>query len=462
MAASHDRKDALNVLDNVERIAAPPAEIFHHDYVLKRRPVILTNLFDAHPIRALDTAAKFRERLPDLPVAVQPNYMTALLTQGRIGELQQTTLGEFLDRLERDPETQDYCVEYPTPPAMGELIAPTEHCRRGDESDLLSLMFVAARGNFAQLHYDGDQRHVLMYQAFGRKRYVLIDAAEGGKVAPLAERNIQRTSAILLQNFSEADKRAFLEYTCAWDCVLQPGETLFMPMMIWHYIEYLDVSMSISYRLGRNAYNRSIADAVPIPSVFLQRLAIQFADETAVDAERREVFRRLQQASAVPYSSETARAQALDRFCMEACDRLDPAGSVLYTTLDRERREQLVRETPTEPEPSRSVTRDRGPPAWLDGDSVTLAPDVMVVRPLSDEGAASQSVLLVRNGQLESKLTLDDETQWLLGALKLLSSELRTPSVSELSARCGADTVWMRQTLSQLYARGWVVSPAPS
>jgi hypothetical protein len=89
--------------------------------------------------------------------------------------------------------------------AVRDLIPPTEHCLLGNESDLLSLIFVGP-GNFAQLHYDADQRHALMYQAFGRKRYVVIDPANGGKVAPLAEHNIQRTSAYLLQNFSEDDK----------------------------------------------------------------------------------------------------------------------------------------------------------------------------------------------------------------------------------------------------------------
>ena len=442
----------MHVIDNVERIPAPPADVFHRKYVLERRPVILTDLFDDQPIRAIDTATKARERLADLPVAVQPNYMTALLAQGRTDEPEQTSLGAFLDHLQRDPSSDDYCVEYPTPPAMQELIAPTGHCRLVDESDLLSLMFVAAPGNFAQLHYDRDQRHVLMYQAFGRKRYVIIDPREGRKVAPLAERGIQRTSAILVQNFTEDDKRAFLEYTNAWNCVLEPGETLFMPIMAWHYIEYQDTSMSVSYRLGRNRYNRFLAESVPIPSVFLQRLSLEFANAAAVDTARRDVFDLIQEAAAARHPSEEARARALDRLCMEACDRLDPEGSRIYTTMDRRRREQLAAEPA-------ATTNGAGPaPTWRDEDPVALAPDVMVVEPLSDEGAAARSVLLLRRGRLDMGLTIDEPMQWLFDALKILSSSGAPLTISALCERCGVEPATVRHVFNQLHERGWVTA----
>ena len=436
------------VLDNVERIPAPAPDVLLHDYVLRGRPVILTDLFADQPIRALDSAAAMRAALPDLPVAVQPNYMNALLALGRTATPERTTLARFLDELEADPETDRYCVEYETPPALRALIEPTAHCRLIDAGDLRSLMFVAAPGNFAHLHYDDDERHTLMYQAFGRKRYCIIDPRETGKLAPLAEPGFQRTSSVFLQHFSDADKLAFLRYTNAWDCILEPGETLLMPMMAWHYIEYLDASLSVSYRLGRNRYNRFLAENVPIPSVYLQRVAVAFADEAAVDEGRRAAFDRLVAASARTYPSAAARARALDRCCMEFCDELDPgAAERFYTILDRRRREQILQE-PARAAPPAS---NGAAPDWRDGDGVALADGVLLAAPLDD----ARSVLLARDGRMELKLSVAGKP-WLLALLRALQAQRAPATVAELAARCDVDPALLRGALTQLYERGWV------
>jgi hypothetical protein len=456
------------VLDNVERIPAPAPGVLLRDYILASRPVILTDLFDDQPIRALDTAAKLRARLPDLPVAVQPNYMTALLADGRTADPEGMTLARFMDRLAADPTTDDYCVEYPTPPAMTELIEPTEHCRLIDAADLRSLMFVAAPGNFAHLHYDDDQRHTLMYQAFGRKRYSIIDTRETGKLAPLAEPGFQRTSSVFLQHFSDADKLAFLRYANAWDCVLHPGETLLMPMMAWHYVEYLDMSLSVSYRLGRNRYNRFLAESVPIPSPFLQRVAVELLDEERVDAPRRAAFERLREAVGAAYRSPSARALALDRCCMEFVDALDPlAAQRFYTIHERHRREQLeerhelaacpaVAAPPPAGAAATTNGKGNGTPAWDDGDGVALAPGVLVAQPLGD-GA---DVLLARDGRLELRLTIDARRPWLLQLLRLLSKHAEPATVAALTSHCDAPPAHLRAALAQLHERGWVVERA--
>jgi hypothetical protein len=451
----------VRTLDNIERITAPPAKVLLNEYVLRSRPVILTELFDDQPIRRIDTAAKAREQFPALPVVIQQNYMTALLEHGATGQTRRTTLARFLDQIESHPDTDDYCVEYDTPPEMQSFIQPTEHCAISDPSDVRNLMFVAAAGNFAHLHYDGDQRDVLMYQVFGRKRYTIIDVRQGGKVAPLADPAMQRTSSMFLQNFTEEDKLGFLEYANAWDCVLEPGETLLMPRMAWHYVEYLDASMSVSYRLGRNRYNRFLAESVPIPSVFLQRLAVEFLDEDALDDWHLAAFALLQDLSRRPYASGEERARALDACCMRLCEELDPSWSREYSTYDRQRRELLTE--PDLPAPAASIATEPPPeaPSWGNQDLVSLTPEVMVLMPLAGNGSTRSSVVLARHGRLEYRLTIDERRPWLLGMVRALADG-SVHTVEGLAEASGAEVTELRRALAQLYERGWVAVPQGS
>jgi hypothetical protein len=450
----------METLDNIERISTPTPETLLHEYVLQRRPVIVTDLFDDQPIRRLSTAARARELVPDLPVVVQPNYMTTLLERGsRRGQTRRTTLADFLDQIQADPGTDDYCIEYDTPAQMDAYITPTEHCRLIDPDDVRPLMFAAAPGNFAHLHYDGDQRHVLMYQMFGRKRYTIIDVSQGRKVAPLADPTMQRTSSIFLQNQTEDDKLDFLRYVDAWDCVLEPGESLLMPMMAWHYVEYLDASMSVSYRLGRNRFNRFLAEAVPVPSVFLQRLAVEFVDERRLTDRHLAAFEHLQEVTRQPYSSGEERALAIDACCMRLCDELDPDGRREYTFFDHQRRELLGRTTAPEPVPS---DPEPAPPAprWEDDDLVCLTPEVMVLVPLAD-GGGRESAVLARHGRLELRLTIDEQRPWLRSLLRTVADgSVRT--VEELARACGVTVDQLRPVLVQLHERGWVSVPQPS
>jgi lysine-specific demethylase 8 len=450
----------VRTLDNVDRIPAPSAERLLEDYVLQRRPIIMTDLFHDMPIHDIDTADTARERIPGLPVVVQPNYMTSLLRSGSTGATRRTTLGRFLDQIEADPQTDDYCIEYDTPAEMNAYIRPTDHCRLIDPDDVRPLMFVAAPGNFAHLHYDGDQRHVLMYQVFGRKRYTIIDAREGRKVAPLSDPTMQRTSSIFLQNFSEDDKLAFLEYANAWDCVLEPGETLLMPMMAWHYVEYLDASMSVSYRLGRNRFTRFLAESVPIPSPYLQRLAIEFIDERAVTPRHEAALALLQDVSRRPHGSGEERARALDACCMQLCAELDPQWFTDYTFYDKQRREALT--LPREPEaaPEGTTVPPTAAPAWDADDLVSLTPETMVLVPLGGAGDRP-SVILARHGRLELRLTLDEARPWLLDLLRAVANGA-TFRVADLAQACGTDVAEIRGALAQLHERGWLAVPQDS
>ncbi|MDZ8082253.1 MAG: cupin-like domain-containing protein [Nostoc sp. DcaGUA01] len=300
------------VLNNIDRIKAPPADVFYQEYILPQRPAIITNMFDNSSLRQMDTLEKVRTWLTDIPVQICPNYIANLLdsTSGDVPRMM--NLGAYLDFLQAQPTTLDICVEYPTPQKLLELLPLNLYQNFNHESDLYSNMFVAASNNYAHLHYDADQRNVLLFQVFGAKRFVLIHPRETQKLDAIEQANLCRTSGIFLENMSEAEKTDFLQYTNAFDAVLYPGETIFMPMMIWHYIEYLEPAMSIAYRLGRNPYNRRLANLFPAPSVDVQCLSLLLQDETQARSLHLEWLNKLEAVSHSLAGNESDRRDTLN------------------------------------------------------------------------------------------------------------------------------------------------------
>ncbi len=78
----------------------------------------------------------------------------------------------------------------------------------------------------------------------------MIPASQSKKVCPVLNQ-----SWVNIENFSESEKRNFIEYADGYDLILNPGEALLVPMMMWHYVEYIGISMSINFRFGRSFYN---------------------------------------------------------------------------------------------------------------------------------------------------------------------------------------------------------------
>jgi Cupin-like domain len=305
------------VLNNIERICAPSAAEFYQAHILGYQPVILTNLFDHAPLRLQDTLTQVKCTFADLSIGVFQNYIAQLLKGLPPSSERSTTVGKFLTELKDDPITIEACSEYPTPPELLEQLPLQHYQHLQDSQDIYSNLFLAGTGNYAHLHYDADQRHVLLYQVFGVKRVVLIHPRHTQKLDPIHRADLRRTSSILLERFTEAEKTDFLKYTHAWDTLLYPGETIFMPAFCWHYLEYLEPSMSVGYRLGRNAHNRRLAALFPAPSIDVQALAIALIESDAAPGDQVQWLDHLETLSQGCFGNPAEQQIALDQYCLE-------------------------------------------------------------------------------------------------------------------------------------------------
>ena len=105
-------------------------------------------------------------------------------------------------------------------------------------------MFFGATGSDVRLHYDIDLSHVFISQFGGTKRIVLFDQDQTKFLYKIP---FTTHSAADLQQL-DFEKYPALKLATGYECILEPGETLFMPSGIWHYIQYVNGSFSMSLR----------------------------------------------------------------------------------------------------------------------------------------------------------------------------------------------------------------------
>jgi hypothetical protein len=308
----------------IERIATPSPEQFRTEYVLRQRPVILTDMFAGQAIAQLSTAEAAIAVLGDMPLLVQEEFTTfalrsATLLDGRTKE--QWSFRDYLAHARSHPETRKMSTEANTPEQVRQLFtlpACVQQESETDDRDIASLLFVGNAGNCAHLHFDGDYRQVLLHQVFGTKRAILIPAIAARKLNP-----IRNFSSFFLEHFTESEKTDFVTYLGGWDCLLHPGETLFMPAGIWHYLDYQETGMSFSIRFGRTADTRFLGDKLH-PNMHLQAIAAKLLHGDTPKSQVEAAMQAIGTAYYRPYGTPLEKGQALQRVCEQLYQQLHP------------------------------------------------------------------------------------------------------------------------------------------
>lgn len=108
----------------------------------------------------------------------------------------------------------------------------------------MGYMFFGAKGIKVRIHQDMDMSNVLLTQFHGRKKVVLISP----KYSDLLYRLPYNTHSLVDLDKPDYKKYPGLKYIETSECVLEPGDALFMPSGYWHFITYLDGGFSVSYR----------------------------------------------------------------------------------------------------------------------------------------------------------------------------------------------------------------------
>ena len=259
--------------NEIARIAMPGRDDFYQQYVCKRRPVVITNLFEGQEISTISSIADAARAWATMQIHLQEEYTSA---EGTAEPPQPMFMRfrEYVEFIRSNPSTRLCCTEYDTParvlasfrlPPACRITSPPEDeifglAKKYGDFDLLTAIFVANRGNVGHLHFDGDQREVLLHQVYGRKRVILFQPASAIHLRTLDGPFTRPSlSGMYLEHMSLEEKLALVGRADGYHTVLAPGETIYIPMLMWHHLEYLDDAMSFSIRFGRTRVGRFLS-----------------------------------------------------------------------------------------------------------------------------------------------------------------------------------------------------------
>ena len=235
----------------VERKTGLNKASFSKEHLEPHRPVIFTDLMDSWPAKAKWTIEFFKSNYGHLEV---PLFSTNKGLGNKYIEPEiYMTFGEYLSILETGPtplrmflfnifrHAPELIRDFSMPGIMDGFI------------NSFPFMFFGGEGSSVGLHYDIDLSHVFLNQFHGRKRVVLF--------SPEQSRNIYQhpftVASYIDVNNPDYEQFPALKKAKGYNCIVYPGESLFIPSGYWHYIEYLDSGYSISLRANDSYIRRA-------------------------------------------------------------------------------------------------------------------------------------------------------------------------------------------------------------
>jgi hypothetical protein len=244
------------MVTTIERRSRLGPKEFLHEYLLKSRPVNVTDAISRWPALMRWTPEYFRSLFGNLTVSLQGNdfhvlrscklheYIDALpqyaeqsagvvpylrYSQGDADSFTDAAFARLKDQWERPDFLPSHFYLHPL-----ELRSrPTERRYPG------SGIYISARGAITQLHADRGRSHAVLCQVYGTKWCVLCPPAEQPRLPPGKGRRPEPL---------DSPARA-ASYGQAQVCegLLAPGETLFIPAGWPHEIYTCTTSISLTY-----------------------------------------------------------------------------------------------------------------------------------------------------------------------------------------------------------------------
>jgi ribosomal protein L16 Arg81 hydroxylase len=231
----------------VERRERLGADEFFEQYYYQNRPVVMTGMLDDWPAMRLWRLAYFRERFGDREVEVQVGRDSDPDFEVNQPRLRRTMrFRDYVDLVERTSPTNDFYMTANNTShnrdALAELwddVGPLPGYLDADSADK-GFFWLGPAGTKTPFHHDLTNN--FMAQIMGRKRVLL---------APLHDtpHMYNHLHCYSMVDASQLDAARFPDLRDAQliECMLGPGELLFLPIGWWHYVEGLDVSATMTF-----------------------------------------------------------------------------------------------------------------------------------------------------------------------------------------------------------------------
>jgi hypothetical protein len=232
----------------VDKRAVVSDDEFVNRYIRGCRPVVLTGHARDWPAMQRWSPSDLKARFGHLDVEIQAERQAnPLYEEDKMSHRRSVRLGDFVDRVVAGGATNDYYLTANNEvlrrpdfaPLLDDIGSLPPCCNRAELAERSSFWFGPA-GTVTTLHHD--TLMLFHTQVVGRKRWRLVSPLQGprlynsnGVFSPID------LDAIDLKQFPLFEGVRVLEV------VIEPGETMFLPLGWWHQVRALDVSLSFSY-----------------------------------------------------------------------------------------------------------------------------------------------------------------------------------------------------------------------
>jgi len=217
---------------------------FEKQYLIPQKPVVIKGLIENEIAGKLWTIDHFKKTMGDLMVDVYDNGLKKDGSAFTSADLKMR-FDDFLSVIEKDEHTglrmflfnlfkynPELKKEFPCPAIFKGIL------------DNMGFTFFGGKDTSVRIHYDIDMSNVLHTQVYGRKRVVLI-APEYNE---LLYRLPLNTYSLVDIDKPDYEKYPGLRFVNASECILEAGDSIFMPSGYWHLMTYLNGGISVAYR----------------------------------------------------------------------------------------------------------------------------------------------------------------------------------------------------------------------
>ena len=239
----HLNKLGDNSIARRERLSG---EQFLQEYYRMNRPVIITGMMEHFPARTKWNLDYFAERFSDRMVEVQfGRNADKQYEMNSIAHKRQMRFGDYVELVRNAGASNDFYMtannDSRNREALKELwddigalpeYLNEEHGRQG-------FFWFGPQGTITPFHHDLTNN--FMMQIAGRKQVKLMAPCESSRV-------YNHRHCFTEVDAKNVDLNRFPAMTEVpiIDCVLEPGEILFLPVGWWHHVEGLDMSVTIA------------------------------------------------------------------------------------------------------------------------------------------------------------------------------------------------------------------------
>lgn len=230
-------------LKSIPIISAHQKQLFIDRYLLPEQPVIFKDLIETWPAYDKWNFDFFKRYYGHLVVPVyDPSFSKAGKTYMKASF--QMKFGDYLTKIQEGPcELRIFLwnILKNAPELVKDIKTP--EIMNGFYKEF-PFLFFGGQGSYTKIHYDIDCSHVFLTQFQTRKRVLLFSQAQSKYLGHIP------FTVGCLADLNNPDESSFpgLKKLTGWETTLVHGDTLFIPSMYWHHIEYIDPGFSISLR----------------------------------------------------------------------------------------------------------------------------------------------------------------------------------------------------------------------